>query len=149
MKNTIRLLATFVCLVGLWGSWAQAQESPYLKAHIPFDFIAGNRTLPAGDYLIKRGLSNSPDVLLIRGKENKEAMFLLVNETQAQVTPTESQLVFDRFGDSYFLSTIWLAGEDLGCEAPMPKAEHELELSGMRHEETAVRAIPANGRTSG
>ena len=54
-------------------SAAHAQESG-VKANIPFDFVAGNQVLPAGEYLVTPE-GSSGQVVLIRSSDNKAAKF--------------------------------------------------------------------------
>jgi hypothetical protein len=46
--------------------------------------------------------------------------------TIASTRRNESTLVFHRYGDEYFLSTIWTAGNDTGHELFKSRAEREL-----------------------
>ena len=117
------LFSLFVLLAGVT---AFADEDR-VKANIPFDFIAGKKTLPAGEYTIERGMSGERDVLLIRSADNHHVLFLLAQDTLARQTPTETALLFSKIEDKYFLYKIWIAGEDTGREIPKPRAERELE----------------------
>lgn len=148
MKSIMKLLATIICLAAMCGFRANAQESPYLKAHIPFDFTAGNKTLHPGDYIIKRGLSSHPDVLLIVGRRGRDEMFLLVNRSISRVEPKESHLVFDRLGDRYFLSSIWMSGDENGSKVPLPKEERALEMSGIDPERVVIGTVAGGAQPS-
>jgi len=108
---------------------AYAQSTDRITANIPFDFIAGNKTFPAGEYTFDRGLPQAPDLLLIRSADNHLSLFLNVLGEQAKQTPTETDLIFNKIGDEYFLSQLWISGEDRGREVPKPRAERELERS--------------------
>lgn len=111
---------------------AFAQEDR-VKANIPFDFIVGQTTLPAGEYTISRGLPNEHDLLLIRNEDNRHAAFILANDTTTQVTPRESDLVFNKIGGEYFLAQLWMDGDNTGREIPEPRAERRLEIELARH----------------
>ena len=127
MKNRVITVSILFSLFALMaGVSADAQEDR-LKVTIPFDFTAGNKILPAGEYTIERGMSNQPDLLLIRGTDNRKVLFLNADETMTINTPTETDLVFQKIGDRYFLYRIWMAGEDVGREIPKSRAERELE----------------------
>lgn len=151
MKSILTIFATVICLFGFEVAQAQAQESPMLKAYIPFAFTVGNKTLPAGDYEIRRGLSTQPELLLIQGEDHenwKQEMFFLTNLAQASATPTKTQLVFDHVGDSYFLSKVWMAGENTGREAPITKSERNMELSGLTREQVMINANSITNRAT-
>lgn len=140
MKNSMKYFAILACLavVACVGVGVRAQESPSLKAHIPFSFVVGNKTFPAGEYELKRGLDNQPDLLLLEGVENRKDMFFLVHETIAPDYPSESKLVFHRYGERYFLSTIWMEGDRNGRETAESKAEHKLETGGADRDEVSI-----------
>src|SRR5262249_8588070 len=114
-------------LFALLASSSASAQTDRVKANIPFNFIAGKKTLPAGEYTIERGTSNQRDLLLIRSADNRHALFLWAMDTIATKTPTETDLVFNRIENKYFLTKIWIAGEDTGREIREPRAERELE----------------------
>jgi hypothetical protein len=119
-----------------------AQSDERVIADIPFAFVAGDKTLPAGEYEIKQGNTNSPDVLLIRSEDNRNAVFVMTEETQARRTPDKSELVFNEVGNTYFLSKIWVAGDEMGRELPKTRAERALEQGESQHLTKAVKVTP-------
>jgi len=127
MRKRIFAISILFSLSALLASSSASAQTDRVKANIPFDFIAGKKTLPAGEYTIERGTSNQRDLLLIRSADNRHALFLWAMDTIARKTPTETDLIFNRIGDEYFLSKIWIAGEDTGREIREPRAERELE----------------------
>jgi len=48
----------------------------------------------------------------------------------------------NEIGNKYFLSTIWIAGEGIGREAPKSRAERELERSEALHLTEVAPAQP-------
>jgi len=128
-KLALTLSVVFSLFILVAVSSAHAQSVDRVTANIPFDFIAGNKTLPSGEYTFSRGLPNDPDLLLIRSADSHVALFLNVMEHQARQTPTETDLVFNKIGDEYFLSRLWIAGEDTGREVPKSRTERALERS--------------------
>jgi hypothetical protein len=133
-RNLFPLLATFVLLAA--GSLFAQISSP-VKANVPFDFSAGNITLPAGEYKI--GTMHTPGTLLIRG-EGTQGSFVGAHAAQANGRAAISKLVFHRYGDRYFLYQIWVKGEERGSELPMTKVEKELRASNARPSSVAILA---------
>jgi len=121
---TIPILFSLFVLLASASAFAQGDG---VEAKIPFDFIAGKKLLPAGDYTIKRGIEDQRDLLLIRGVDNPQAVFIFAEDTRADETPNATDLVFNKVGDEYFLSQVWVAGQDIGREIPKPRAERRLE----------------------
>ncbi len=100
-----------------------------LRADIPFDFMAGNETLPAGTYTVTHP-DGQHGVLLIRSWE-EGAAFVLTNALEANGTQDETKLIFNRYGDRYFLTQLWTGGEIGGHELPKSRMERELARESM------------------
>jgi hypothetical protein len=128
-----------VVLVALPIVYGQSEER--VIATIPFAFTAGTSTLPAGEYTISQ-VPNTPGIVLIRSQDNHTSVFFGTESAYAIQIPQRTELVFNEVGDRYFLSQIWIAGEDLGRELPKPRAERELERSPAKQMAKLVR-IPA------
>ncbi len=94
---------------------AFAYGAPWaVKGPIPFQFTAGKKVLPAGNYEVV------PDVgaglVRISSSDNKAAVAEVVVVTRLAAaihsTATDAHLVFDKVGDTYILSEVWLPNED-------------------------------------
>lgn len=106
---------------------APAQEgSTILKATIPFDFQAGSRRMPAGQYEIGK---LSQNVLLLRGTTKNSSEVLVVYAATTLTAPDHASMIFHRYGNHYFLSQIWSAGNTTGEQCSMSKPEKELTLA--------------------
>ena len=105
---------------------ARAQVVDTIVADVPFGFTIRDHTLPAGSYTIKR-LDSQPGTMEIRDAEGKRVLMFLTGAAQAAKEPTHTELVFDRFGDRYFLSSIFEEGNSAGAEVPKSRAERRLE----------------------
>lgn len=142
-KQALKVFVVFGLFTLLMSASVYAQSDERVIADIPFAFVAGEKTLPAGEYEIKRGMPNTPDVLLIRSEDNnRNAIFVMAEEAQAARTPDKTELVFNQVGDTYFLSKIWVAGDDIGRELPTTHAERALEQGESQHLTKAVKVIP-------
>lgn len=132
-KTFVPLLAVILLAVGS----LSAQISNAVKADIPFDFTAGNITMPAGEYKIAN--SGHPGSLLI-GSYGSSSMFVGAIAAQANDRAGSTKLVFHRYGDRYFLYQVWVQGEDRGSEVPMTKFEKELSASNARPSSVTILA---------
>jgi hypothetical protein len=141
-RYAFKVLVMSGLLVLLVGGMVYAQAEPRIIANVPFAFIAGNRTLPAGEYTIDRPSSNEPDLLLIRSADRHVAFFLNAENVEGKKTPNKTELVFNEIGDKYFLSQIWMAGEDTGREIPKPRAERELEQAALKSTAQVITVQP-------
>jgi hypothetical protein len=101
----------------------QAQSSGKLEVNIPFEFQIGSRTLPAGDYSIKRLTQNS---VLVRSADGKRSA---IAQTPKTITANEKgkqeKLVFNQYGDQYFLSQVWMVRGGDGRELYKSDAENQ------------------------
>jgi hypothetical protein len=88
---------------------------------IPFAFQTPNQTLPAGTYRIDR---ESSHLILLRGSKRASG-FVEMHDAVKVIAPNHGYLVFDRYGDKYFLRQIWQAGESDGLECSKSRAEKE------------------------
>ena len=75
MKKYTRILAATMFLLGL-GAAANAETQPVITVNMPFAFVAGKTTLPAGAYVVKR-ISDQPfDVLMITNRDKGTSVLL-------------------------------------------------------------------------
>lgn len=96
-----------------------------MRANIPFDFMVRGKMLPAGNYEIRR-ISDEPNGLLIRNINDKHDHAMFETEPVEGQAPNHSEVVFHRYGDTYFLSEVLTAGEQTGRELPPPREERQL-----------------------
>jgi hypothetical protein len=102
-KAYLSVVLTMTCLLGL-GEGARAQDANKVVSNVPFEFVAGGVTLPAGVYTLG-GVSPEtyPGLVLIRSHD-KGVLLLPVAFDGAQAGRGEFD--FERVGDRYFLSKI-------------------------------------------
>jgi hypothetical protein len=108
----------------------RAQTPSRVEVTIPFDFSAGKANLKAGTYSIGR---NSQSLLIIRSADGKTTALisapLIIGSRDAN--PGE-RLVFNQYGDRYFLSQVWLTvdtGRQLFTSGSEIKAARDYRLA--------------------
>jgi hypothetical protein len=92
-----------------------------VKATVPFNFMVGDRTLPAGTYTIFPSLIR-PDLLLLRNWDAGIHVFTVVQRGQSNPQGLDA-LVFHHYGDQYFLRQIRTEGTSINVDFPVTKAE--------------------------
>jgi hypothetical protein len=104
MKTLYFTLALAVmCVFGLGGS-SHAQEPDAIVVTVPFDFVVGTRTMPAGRYDVGRLVSNDQRSSLVLRGDGRSAIVL---PTAVDETSTfQANLTFQHLGDKYFLDRI-------------------------------------------
>jgi len=124
MKKQLSALLGLGLLLVATSAFSQTVVS---KANIPFNFIVTGKTLPAGDYTITK-LDLATTNLAIRSADMQTQMIVHPNRCEALSAPTQSKLVFHRYGDRYFLAQIWSSGNVSGHELPTSQREAEVAL---------------------
>lgn len=102
-KSYLTAVLMLTCVLGV-GVSARAQDADAVVVSVPFEFVAGGATLPAGEYRISRVNPGVNRELAIRGYNNGSAFLLpLAFDNGPSDGPTVS---FERVGGKYFLSKI-------------------------------------------
>ena len=101
-------------------------QSVKLEADIPFHFVVGRATLPAGRYSVE---PIRPDVMLVRSADTRSSAFVQTIGVSARDPQVKGKLVFKRYGQTYFLSQVWSPGYDTGRELTRSRLERRLAQS--------------------
>lgn len=106
---------------------ANGQSGRQLTAQVPFDFVVAERTLRSGQYEVSNA-NSAGDALAIRDAGGKNQTMRLTSPVIANDRQEMSaKLVFHRYGSTYFLSQVWLAGKSEGREFAKTKQERAIE----------------------
>ena len=125
-QRTLSTLTMLSLLLMLTVGTVFAQSERIGVINIPFNFIIGQKILPAGEYTIRPSRIDSKTVWLVQGNDTQAGAFFLTIPVLARETQEKTRLVFNKYGDQYFLSQVWTAGDNLGRELSMPRLEREL-----------------------
>jgi hypothetical protein len=133
----LRTLAVFV--IGLAAAGTIPAQSLRVQANIPFSFVVNGKTLPAGEYNVRR--ATSPDMLSIRAVGGGEGAFSTYAPT-TEPSPHQgtARLVFHRYGNQYFLSEVW-GSNGQGDQIPPTPRERELIAHGHNPNQPVVVAL--------
>ena len=131
------------CLLSLVlvGSTRAQLPGTEIRVSIPFDFTVKGKTLPAGEYEVRR-INDEPIGLLIRNMHDKHDN--VVFETQPKIDRSitkRDELIFTRYGDSYFLSEVVTAGEQTGEEINPSHRERELRREMMAQNQSQPETV--------
>ncbi len=123
-KQALTVLSIGSLLVMLAVAPLHAISSTF-TANIPFDFMVGNKTLPAGSY--KVGHPNIMGTLVIQSVDHRGSAFFLAHFVSAKSGQDNSaKLIFNRYGDQYFLSQVWSGEETDGRGLIKSRREREV-----------------------
>ena len=104
MKKYARIVVAIVFILGLSGA-AKAESQDGIIVTLPFKFVVGETTLPAGTYTVRNASDDPSGPLKITNHDSSKSMFVLpyVSESASTVKP---ELDFQQGGEEHFLSTI-------------------------------------------
>jgi hypothetical protein len=101
LGNSLLILTSLCGLV----MGARAETHREVVLNIPYEFVAGGRTLPAGMYTVSRLSDDRLAGLSIVSYEQRSGVLVLTNQFENR--PREDAKVrFERVGDMYYLSSI-------------------------------------------
>jgi hypothetical protein len=133
----LRTLAVFV--IGLAAAGTIPAQSLKAQANIPFSFVVSGKTLPAGEYNVRRG--TSADTMMIRSVNHGEGAFTaFVPATEPSGRWGTARLVFHRYGNRYFLAQVWTSNGQ-GDQIPPTRLERELIAHGHNPNQPVVIAL--------
>jgi hypothetical protein len=113
-----------------------AQGSQNLTVQVPFGFHVGDSILPSGEYIVSTDVA--PGVVRVRSADAKSSVMILSMPTQTLATPSTGKLVFNKYGDEYFLSQIWKSGVNTGNKLHQSRREVEVAASARRGIQTIM-----------
>ena len=121
-QQALRTIATlgFLLMLTALPAYSQAEQ---LRANIPFPFIVGEKTLPAGTYRVEGVRRDSKLLWVIQQRESRGTAVFITTPIRS-VTQEEAKLVFHRYGEEYFLAQIWSVGGNTGREVAETQREH-------------------------
>lgn len=107
MRNQIyRAIAILSMVFGLAGAGVHGQTPSKLEVDIPFEFSAGKATLKAGVYSVRR---SSASLLVLRDSDGKTV--ILNAPLSVESRDKGERLVFNKSGEKFVLTQVWLTGE--------------------------------------
>jgi hypothetical protein len=105
MKKYGRSFVAFTLLLGLGVAANAETRGVQVSVELPFKFVAGGRTLPAGAYTVKRNSDQPFGILLITSRDTGTSVFVNPSEME-DASDYKPNLTFDKVGDQHFLSAI-------------------------------------------
>lgn len=138
MKHAKWVVAvTLVVLSGM--AVAQLMGSSRIAAQVPFEFVVANKIVPAGECVVQAATMDGR-VLMIDNAGAKASLFSTWTETESEQSASHYTLVFNRYGDQYFLTGIKLQGSKIAYHLPQSKAERELRAQNVSATEQTLLA---------
>ena len=105
-----QLLALFIALIvalTMYPTRAQAQIIGDLEVSIPFQFHAGSTKLPPGKYVIHMIDNSNLTVMEISSEDGSTSALFDVESAEANSAPAKNELIFNKYGNRYFLAKLF------------------------------------------
>jgi hypothetical protein len=138
-SRTIQVTVLVVVVLSLAGPM-QAQmaiKEPLARVDVPFAFSAGGMHLPAGNYHISH--PGHPYFVLIEKDDGRARALVYVHPSTVNSSgPTK--LVFNKYGDQYFLSQIWTEPDQDMHKCYQSSQEKDLMVKADKPESVAIAA---------
>ena len=103
---------------------ASAQSLKVDKVHVtlPYDVVAGDKTLPPGDYTIEQLISDGdPPVLIISNSSGlKLQVMAMTSRALDRQSPRTSTVSLLHFGKNFYLDRVWVEGDPYGYVIALP-----------------------------
>lgn len=147
MKSAYKFIAVLALLFAL-GAASFAQSARRTVIHIPFDFVVGQKTLPAGKYRVEPVGRDSYTAWEIRGATTRAGAIAMTTAIRGGgAARVEPRLVFQKYGETHVLAEVWPAGDGEGRELAQshhgPAADARAVAGKARRPETVTLAVSA------
>jgi len=134
------LLLLPVFALTIFAGKASAQIDGDLDADIPFQFHVGTRELPAGKYRVHVLDEANLRVMQITSVDGSTSALFQVEDSDAKSAPAQSELIFNKYGDNYFLSRLYDEGNPSGSQLVESRYEKQLSKGAV----VAQEHVPAH-----
>ncbi len=115
-------------------------QTAYARAYVPFSFQVGTATMPAGQY----SFLDTQGTIRIAETEGKKAVFHLTIHASRPNKVRDSKLVFTRYGDKLYLTSIWPDRTFEGRALTLGKHEREAAKRFNRFQVAEIAIKPAS-----
>lgn len=144
MKFIHRFIPVLALLFAL-GATSFAQSARRTVVQIPFDFVVGQKTLPAGKYRIEPVRREAYTTLEIRGITSRASAFVNTTSIRGGDSQRQPRLVFQKYGETYVLAEVWPASDGDGRELAQSRrgraTDAEVAAGKARRPETVTLAV--------
>jgi hypothetical protein len=127
-RQIVNLLSMFVLVtaVSAMAVVSANGQSIRVSAQVPFDFVVGSKTLPAGEYTVN-SITENGLAMQIRNVDGSESAIRLTNSIATKPNNSKTRLVFHRYGQTYFLAEVWREGDSDGRQLLQSKQERSMK----------------------
>src|SRR5207248_4377818 len=138
-NRLLSLLIALVFALTMYPTKAKAQITEDLEVDVPFQFHAGNSKLPPGKYFIHVLDNSDLNIMEITSVDGATSALFEVHAAEANSAPAKSELIFNKYGNRYFLEKLFDEANPDGSR--VPESPYEKKVSQAASE--AQQHVPA------
>lgn len=117
----------------------QRLDSKTIVTQVPFEFMVANKTMPAGECVVQ-AFTMDGNTLLIRNAAAKVGVLATSSQSESKLDASHYALVFEHYGDRYFLTGIKVEHSKTTYHLPVSKVQAELRAQSAAMTEEIVLA---------
>jgi len=122
---------------------AQAQLlGTSVRANIPFSFVVNGVLLPAGNYDIRRVADAATTLIISNRNDPRDRVMFLTSPVISRDRSPQGELVFNRYGETYFLTQIFTPGIQTG-RTLMSNEREGMRQQMASHHRVSIRRVKA------
>ena len=131
-SKALPLFAMLIMLIGFTtGANAQPRHEVTAVAYVPFEFVVGNHTFPAGTYVFEMatGLPKMTDeagVLVVRNRERGLYAAIATGVAADSNVHAKPEVAFRRDGERVYLANVWCQGSAAGLQVHLSQSVTEI-----------------------
>lgn len=109
-RRFLVLLAVAAFMFVVHPAVSQAQDTALVT--VGFPFVADGKTMPPGQYELQLNSDHTAFTLTATPKETGVFVVAITRLAAAEPPAVDTHVTFDKVGSTYYLSEVWLPGED-------------------------------------
>ncbi len=135
----LSLLIALVFALTMYPTKAKAQITGDLEVDVPFQFHAGNSKLPPGKYFIHVLDNSDLNIMEISSADGATSALFEVRGAEANSAPAKSELIFNKYGNRYFLAKLFDEGNPSGSVVLESRYEKGVQSAAEAQEHVPAR----------
>src|SRR3984893_10196050 len=141
-RNLFSLLVALLFALTIHATNAHAQIAGDLEDTIPFQLHVGDAKLPPGKYTVHALDNTDLTIMEIRSEDSSTSALFDVRDAEANPAPAKSELIFNKYGNRYFLAKVFDEGNPSGSQVAESRYEKKISQAA----EEAQAHVPAHHR---
>ena len=138
-NRLLSLLIALVFALTMYPTKAKAQITGDLEVDVPFQFHAGNSKLPPGKYFIHVLDNSNLNIMEISSADGATSALFEVRGAEANSAPAKSELIFNKYGNRYFLAKLFDEGNPSGSVVLESRYEKGVQSAAEAQEHVPAR----------